>query len=464
MKKSTCALNSTLLFSVLLSASGMVGCSNSNNSVPLRDNTAAPAPGQQNKPGEKPGAPTPTPTPGNPPTPIDEPKPTPTPTLVASRVARFICETQLSPSRSFNTLRGDSVNNFTMPSLVPAINGLKVNYVKSAVPLQSNGNTVFFVMRGQEDAFTPWKIYKATGNLLNSSASIQVLSNYEGIAPKGGYAFENLKMDRRILGANVKRSAYVYPNDSGVYVWESLKGSNFAIPFNANESFNPTFVGGDDYVRFDQENGGVLTQKFYQFDNKKTLSLPSPADSRDHQLFGYVNAAKTTIFWVEGRPDGQWKLRMAPLNALSKGTTLGTLPGIASSVRLPMAFLDFQGDTTLAYNEEVTDMDRNGLPTLKTAVIHLVKASAKQAQITSSKSVPYSDEIKSMAQNSTVLGGGILAGVFLEPISGQLYATNLAGGGLASFDPRSNTWSAHGMVSSSWGCYNPEWGVEVTNE
>lgn len=459
------------LISLLLSASLLTACSESSKSVNLRDAAPAPAPSTGNKPTEKPGTPTPTPTPEEtaPDQPGEEsptsPSPTPTPAPIAVRAARFICETQLNNSRSFNTLRADSVSNFMMPSLVPSMNGIKVNYVKSAVPLTSDGSIVFFILRAQEDGFTPWKIYKATGNLLSTTANMEVLSNYQGIPPKGGYAYENLKMDRRILGANIKRSAYVYPADNGTYFWESLKGTKFSVPFNADSSFNPTFVGGDDYLRFDQETSDrVLTQKFYHFDTKKTLSLPSPVDSKDNQLFGYVNAAKNTLYWVEGRPEGTWKVRAISLNTPAKGMTLGTLSGTASAIRLPMVFVEHKGESLLAYNEELMGTDRSGLPILKNASIQLVNLSAKQAKITAVKSVPYSDEIKGTARHAAVLNGGILAGLFLEPISGRLYSTNLAGGGLASFDLNENTWSTHGMVGSVFGCFSPEWGIEVINE
>lgn len=461
MKNTTRALNFML---PILLMSLIVGCSNSNSSVSLRDG-GTPPPSTGNGPSEKPGAPNPTPTPGDntPDNPGTQPTPAPTPTPAATRVARFICESELQNARSFNTIRGDAVSNYMMPSLIPTVNGHSVNYAKSPVPLSSNGTTVTFLLRAQEDDFTPWKVYKATGNLLSSSANLQVLSSYQGVPPKGGYAYENLKLDRRILAANSKRSAYLYPTSSGTYTWESLKGSSFTVPFNADSAFNPTFIGGDDYLRFDQErNGGpTLTQKFYSFNSKKTISLPSPADSRDNQLFGYINAQKTTVFWVEGRPEGTWKVRAMGLSS-GKSSTLGTLPGTSAAFRLPMVFVDYQGESLLAYNEEQVGADKNGNAVLKTAVIHLVKVSSKLMKITGDKTIPYSDELKTSASTPQALAEGILSGLLFEPISGDLYAPILTAGGLASFGLESNTWKTHGMVAKVYGCFNPEWGVEVT--
>lgn len=464
--KNAGALSSTLL-SVLLFASFMVGCSDSNKSVQLRDSAPAPAPGSENNPGEKPGTePAPAPTPE---APGEEPIPGPIPGepgLGSNRVARFICETQKVESRSFNTMRGDAISNFQMPSIVPYFNGKPFTWVKSAIPLQSNGNTVFFVMRGQMDPFSPWKIYKATGRLLDSAANVEVLSNYPGLPSKGGYAYENLNMGRDVLSANVKRTAYLYPANDGTYTWENLKGSKLTVPFKANRSFNPTFIGSDDYLRFDQEgsSSGAITQKFYHFDSKKTISLPSPAESRDSQVFGYIDVSKKNLFWVEGRPESSWKVRMSSLSNPSKGVTIGTLPGEASAIRLPMTFMDRGGETILAYAEELRGTDQTGRVFLKSAAIHLVKVSATQAKITSEKAISYSDEIKNSAAMEAVVRSGILAGLFLEPLSGRLYAINLPNGGLVSFDLNGNFWRVHGGVSISYGCYNPQWGVEVTNE
>jgi len=458
-------VRSSTLLSILLFASFVVGCSDSNKNVQLRDGTQTPAPGSGNNPGEKPGtSPTPVP-PQGPGTPGEEPIPV-APTPVSDRVARFICETQSADSRSFNTMRGDAISNFQMPSIVPYFNGMPFTWVKSAVPLKSDGNTVFFIMRGQMDQFSEWKIYKATGRLLDSAASVQVLSNYPGVPNKGGYAYENMNLNRDVLGANVKRDSYVYPANDGTYTWENVKGSKLTLPFNANRSFNPTYIGGDDYLRFDQEgsDSGVITQKLFSFPNKKTISLPSPAQSRDSQVFAYIDAAKKNIFWVEGRPDGSWKVRTASLSNPGKGVTLGALPGDAASIRLPMTFLERGGETILAYGEEVRGTDQYGRITLKNASVHLVKVSTSQAKILSDKTVPYSDEIKNGALMEAVIRTGILGGFFVEPLSGRLYAINLPNGGLVSFDLNGNVWRVHGGVSISYGCYNPQWGIEVTNE
>lgn len=468
MKNTASALNSAVI-SILISASLVVGCSEANKSVSLRDANQAPN-GGNNTPGEKPGSPVATPTPGqnNPGTPGEEPTPAPTatPAPVVTRTARFICEGETKNSRSFNTLSGDAVPNFQMPSLVPYINGQPLMYSKAPVPLQSNGEVVTFIMRGQEDAFTPWKIYKATGNILDSRANLQVLSTYPGFPPKGGFAYENLKLGRDILGANVKRTAYLYPAESGTYTWENPStGKSFSVPFNANTSFNPTFIGGDDYLRFDQERDGlgVLTQKFYHFPSTTIISLPAPADSRDSQLFGHVNGSKTTLFWIEGRPNGVWKIRAMTLGS-SSAVTVGTLPGNAAAIRLPMTFIDTPTTTLLAYAEEEVGVDKSGRSFFQTAVLHLVSASAKQVKITADTAVPYSDELKNTALEAAAMNGGILGGVIYEPISGRLYSPVLSAGGLASFDLNSRTWRTHGMVARIFGCFNPQWGVEVTHE
>lgn len=469
MKNTASALNTAVL-TLLFSASLFVGCSDGNKSVSLRN--ASPAPGN-NTPGEKPGSPAPTPTPAEPTpgTPGEEPTPAPTatPQPAPSRVARFICEGETNNSRSFNTLNSEAVSNYQMPSLVPYISGQPLKYSKSPVPLQSNGEVVTFIMRGQEDDFTPWKIYKATGNILDSRANLQVLSSFAGTPPKGGFAYENLKLGREILSANLKRTAYLYPTADGTYTWESLAtGKNFSVPFNANTSFNPTFIGGDDspYLRFDQERDGlgVLTQKFYHFDSKKIISLPAPADGRDSQLFGHVNGSQTTLYWVEGRPNGVWKIRALNLNSPSTAFTVGTVPGNPAAIRLPMTFIDTPSTTLLAYAEEEVGVDKSGRSFFQTAALHLVSASAKLVKITADTTVPYSDELKNTALNAAAMNGGILGGVFFEPISGRLFSTVLSAGGLASYNLNSRTWRTHGMIARTFGCFNPQWGVEVTHE
>lgn len=468
MKNSVCASLSSTLFSVLLSAVLVAGCSNDNKSVALRDGTATPAPGEQTKPsnpGEKPGSsPVPLPSPGdvtNPGAPGTQPTPTPTPAPVTTRVARFMCEGAMS--KSFNTLRSDAVANFQMPILSPAVGNFPMNWVSSAVPLQSDGNTVFFVMQGQEQLGSPLKIYRATGNLLSGVANVQVLSSFAGVPAQGGFPYENLKLSRRVLSANWKRTAYLYPATDGTYTWESLKGSKFTVPFNANDSFNPEFIGGDDYLRFEQERQGygTVTQKFFNFVTKKTFSLPDPLDDKDSQLFGYIDSSKKNLYWVEGRLDGTWKIRMTSVSSPTKGVTVGTLSG--TSVHLPMTFVDRGSETVLTYVEEqfATD-DRNRL-FLKSGAIHVVKVSASQVKITSEKTVPYSEEIKNGSLNPTVLAGGVLNGLFVDPISGRVFSTFSAVGGLVSFDLNSYSWRTHGAISGS-ACYNPAWGIEVTNE
>jgi len=467
MRNSTCALNSVLL-PLLLSASLVVGCAENDKSVSLRDTTTAP--GNDNIPGEKPSTPVTKPTPAEDilPGPITTPTPKPIPTPArASRVARFICEGETKNARSFNTLSGDAISTYQMPSLVPYINGKPIMYSKAAVPLQSNGEVVNFIMRGQEDAFASWKIYKATGNILSSRANLQILSNYPGFPPKGGYAYENLKIGRDVLGANVKRTAYLYPANDGTYTWRSLATDNsFTVPFNASNSFNPTFIGGDDYLRFDQERAGlgVLTQKLFHFDSKRIISLPAPADSRDSQLFSHVNGSKTTVFWIEGRPNEVWKIRAMSLSSPGSGKTVGTLPGNPAAIRLPMTFIDTPSSTLLAYVEEEVGVDRAGRAVLMTSALHLISASAKQAAITNTSVASYPEALKNTALEAAAMYGGILGGVFYEPISGRLYSSILSAGGLASYDFNTNTWRTHSMIARTFGCFNPQWGIEVTHE
>lgn len=449
----------------------LISCGGNTNSVRLQDNIPTPEENNPNNPGEKPEQPTPSPTtaPEEPtPTPSGQsPSPSPTPSPSSDRVARFICEGERQKeTRSFNTLRGDVVSNYVMPSLIPYVGSRHVLFVKSPVPLQSDGTSVFFILRAKEDGLTPWKVYKATGDLFASKAKLQVLSNYPGAPPKGGYVYENFKLERRILGANVKRSAYVFPDDNGTYLWESLRGTKFALPFSAETAFNPVFVGGDDYVRFDQERAGTstLTQKFYHFDSKKTLSLPPPVDAKDSQLFGYMNNQKSTLYWVEGRPEGTWKLRALSLRDTAKVSNLGTLPGTPTNIRLPMVILESKGEPLVAYNEEEVGVDKNAQTYLKLGAIRLVKANSQLGKISSTTSVDYSEELKRSAKDVFTLKEGILGGLLLEPLSGKLYASILSAGGLASFDLRTGTWQTHAMFAKVYGCFNPDWGIEVIND
>jgi hypothetical protein len=129
-----------------------------------------------------------------------------------------------------------------------------------------------------------------------------------------------------------------------------------------------------------------------------------------------------------------------------------------------MTFIDTPSTTLLAYVEEEVGADKAGRSFMQTAVLHLISASAKQVKITADTAIAYSDELKNTALDPAVMRGGILGGVFFEPTSGRLYSTILSAGGLASFDLNSNTWRTHGMIAISYGCFNPQWGVEVTHE
>lgn len=467
MKKSAQGLIFLLLAFNLLS-----GCAPSSKSVQLKD----PSKPDQVNGGSNSQKPEPTPdAPQAPEEPGDDgnvvppaPNPTPTPIKDVSRVARIMCETDRNGADRFNTLRADVVSTYIMPSLIPYLNGRNVAIVRSPVPLQSDGKQAIVIMHAQADQFSPWKIYKSTANLLTQKADLQLLSNFEGPSKDNQqfpylWPYTALKMEPQFLTANFKRTAYVYPNDSGTYIWESLKGSRIVLPMNASNSLSPFFVGGDDYVRFDQlsPNGDALTQKFYHFDTKTTLSLPPPMDPQDSQLFGYVNAAKTALFWVEGRPDGTWKIRTLGLKAGSKAVILGAIPGNPKSIVLPMTFLD-QGETVLAYTEEDRVLDNRGQALFKTASLHLVKASAAQLRILSTQSIPYAEDFMMFARPTN--SDGVLRHLFLEPISGKLYASNIPKGGLISFDLKSKSWGVHAMYENAFGCLNPQWGLEVPRD
>ncbi len=457
MKRSSLNFSFSFLIGSLFLTNLMMGCSGSNGVVNLHNNNPALGHNTDKNADKNPDKPAE----GNKPV---APAPSPTPTK--EKIARIICESQPKDAMTFNTLRSDVVSSYVMPSLTFYVNNQSVLRVKSPVPLQSDGEQAFLVLRAQEDNFTPWKIYKTNADLLTSRGDLQVISNYQGLNQKADYAYQAVKLENRLLTANVKRTAYVYPNDTGTYIWESLKGTKFAVPFTADNAFSPSFTGGDDYLRFDQTAVGGITliQKFYNFDSQKTLSLPMPDDSKDFQLFGYINTAKSAVFWAEGRPDGVWKLRSMSLNSLGKASTLGILPGNARNIILPMVITESQGDLLVAYGEEELAQDQSNQLYLKTSVLHLVKASSELVKLTDIKTIEYPEEIKNTAKTQATLPQGVLRSLFFEPISGKLYASIVSQGGLASFDFEKNTWETHAMVANIFGCLNPEWGIETTHE
>lgn len=440
----------------------ILACSPS-ESIHLRDSRPLNNFDEHESPKKPEPSPEPTPTPAEPGH-GDDLLPTPPPQV--SKVARIMCESQPLDARAFNTLRADVFSNYIMPTLTPYVNGRYVLRVKSPLPLQSNGEQAFLILRAQEDNFTPWKIYKSAADLLAYKGDLQLLSNFQGPVQSSLYIYQSLKMESRLLAANIKRSAYVYPDDSGAYVWESLKGSRLLLPFSAETSFSPQFVGGDDYLRFDQlaANGNTLIQKFYHFDTKKTLSIPTPAEAKDSQLFGYINSAKNTLFWVEGRAEGTWKLRSMSLRPGAKAVTLTTLPGNPKSLVLPMVLFEHQGETILAYSEEEVAHDLKAQPYFKTSSLHLIKAGSKSLKLMDTQSIPYSDKFKMYVRSEQAFAQGVLRHLFLEPISGKLYASNIPKGGLVSFDLTSNSWEVHAMYESVFGCLNPQWGIEVPRE
>ncbi|MGZ3747021.1 MAG: hypothetical protein ACXWRE_06630 [Pseudobdellovibrionaceae bacterium] len=452
-----------LLFPLCFLFANLLGCTGSHNTLVLRDPSApnSPAPGEMTRPDRvnKPQGPATGPTPERPTQPLP-------PSHSVKKIARIICESQAKDGMTFNTLRGDVVSGYMMPSLTLFVNNQSVLRVKSPVPLRSNGEQAFLILRAQEDNFTPWKIYKTKADLLTSRGVLQIISNYPGFTQNAEYAYQNLKLENRLLAANGKRTAYVYPNDAGNYVWESLKGSHLTLPFSADNAFSPSFIGEDDVLRFDQvtESGLTLTQKFYNFKTRKILSLPAALDSQDFQLFGYINSAKTSLFWIEGRPDGFWRLRSMALSSSGESITLGVLPGNARNVILPIVLTESKGELLIAYAEEELAFDKHEQPYLKTSVLHLVKANARLGKLTNSKNIDYAEEIKSAPQAQPVLSQEILRGLFLEPLSGKLYASIVSQGGLASFDLKRNTWETHAMVASIFSCLNPEWGIEISHE
>lgn len=467
------------LILVIFFAGLMVSCSDS-KTVNLRDS--------QNSNVDERGNPTPTPSPSptvspspspTPGTPGDDngdgddngggddrntPTPTPTPVLPSEKVARIYCESESTPVRSFLTLRSDVWTDYMMPTITPYIEDRYVVAVKSPVPLQSDGEQSFIIVRAlEDDTLANWKIYKSNVNLPSARADLQPISNFGSPSQATGYAYKNLKLEPTLVTANFKRTAYVYPNDSGAYVWENMKGTKMVLPFSANSSFSPFFTGADDYLRFDQNNGARtgLIQKLYNFNTKKTLSLPTPADSKDSQLFAYINDARTTVYWVEGRPETSWKIRSMGLGTSQRSATLLTLTGKNSNIALPMVFAELNGVVTLAYSEEELGQDKNRLPYLKEANLHLVKISQGKA---TDEVVAYSDELKNLTKNALDLNRGILRGLFFEPISGKFFASGLPVGGLASFDPKNNSWATHAMISSVFSCLNPQWGIEVPRD
>lgn len=430
---------------------------------PAKDQTTptkpSPSPGTSPSP-QEPGSggngslPNPTPNPDQPPLPN------------TGKVARIFCESQPVDARSFNTLRADVYSNFITPSVTSYVNGKPVTYVKSPQPLQSDGATALLILRAQEDFFSSWGIYKSSVDLYHSQAELQKISGFSKPAKNAQFIYNQLKLENRILTANLKRTAYVYPNDKGAYVWENLKGSRFVLPFSAESSFSPQFVGDDAYLRFDNLTSGDrgLTQKFYHFDSKKTWSLPSPADRNDSQLFGHVNASKTTIYWIEGRPGSSWKLRSIGIKSGAKALTLATLPGNPQSLVLPVEMLSFKDETLVASLEEEVALNSHAQMYFKTASLHLLKVDSKKSQMISAKTTPYSEELTRMVKMETDFKQGLLRNLFYEPISGKLYASNIPKGGLVSFDFNKNSWSTHGMVGNVFGCLNPQWGLEVLDE
>lgn len=452
------------LFSLLVSLP-FISCSGP-KSVKLQDPPAPAAPA----PNLGPSKPQPTPAgPESDPTepPVEGTPQPPPPSSPRGKVARIFCESQPGGGRSLNTLRADVVSNYTMPSITLFVNGSPISQVKAPVPLQSTNEKAFLILRAQEDFTLPWKIYKTTVDMYSTQGELQLLSTYERPSKSAQFVYEMLKLENRFLAANAKRTAYVYPNNNGVYVWENLKGSKFSLPFNAETSYSPEFVGGDDYLRFDQlaEGGLALTQRFYHFDSKKTLVLPPPLTSKDSQILGSLDAQRSTLYWLEGRPDSAWKWRSVALKPGAKPRTVVTLPGNPRSLILPMVTFNPSGDeTVLAYLEEDVSHERNGQAYYKTAALHLLTASARSGDLTGNRTISYTEDMKNLVRTEQDYGQGLMRNLFLEPLSGRLYASNIPKGGLISFNPRTSSWEIHAMIGNVFGCLNPQWGVEVSRD
>jgi hypothetical protein len=428
----------------------------SSSSIPLAGPGGAPE-----NPGEQGGdaKPTPTPTPGTSPAPSPTPGQgqNPTPTPVAEKLARMYCMPgAVNGVPNIHTLTGNAVEDYNMANLDFYLeDGTKAAAVKFPVALKSDGRegTLLLKAKFDTDASTPWKIYKAKIDFLKERGTLELVSSYSDEPNALPYDRQYLDLPLKMVDANGSRGAFVYPNIKGSYIIETLEGKKTDTGVSAERNGNPKFIR-DSWIVFDQVTSGFkITQKFYSLKSGKASSLPSPSDSGDYQLFGYVNT-QGTFFWLEGRPGGTWKLKSS---GGSKSSTLATLPGDAKKIRLPAVFFEDQGQVRFAYLEENITTDNKGLFFAETGVLHVLAVSSS-LKVTESKKAEYSDRIKLMIKNAD---RKLLRSLFFEPVSGNLYASVVGEAGLASYDLDKDRWSVHGTSDA---CLYPNSGIEETHE
>lgn len=421
-------------------------------SVPLNP-PAPPGPEAPTSPDEPPEKPIP-------PSPPPVPPPSTQPSPAQEKVARIYCLDQPSRNSMLNTLRSDVVEGYPMPGIrFFSAKGERALDIKAPIPLTSDGRDSSLLVKAQVGSMSaPWAFYLANVDLLKQDGVLDLLSKYSD--EPNQFAYNQLNLPIKMADANLSRNAIVYPDNIGNYVFQnSSTKDKSSLPFRATTSSNPRFIR-DTWVVFDQSSQGEsLTQKFYSLKSGKTTSLPSPARSRYHQLFGYVTP-QGAFYWIEGHPGERWKLMV-----FSSGRTreIGSLTGDVNNLRLP--FVIFEKDQTVyvAYIEENISINDRGQFYAKTGLLHLIKISA-DFKMANHKTVEYSEALKDMIEiNKTQQPTPVLLrSLFFEPQSSQLYASIVVQGGLASYNLTDSTWSIHASIFS--GCLTPGWGLENTNE
>jgi hypothetical protein len=448
--------NGSSLISLLLSVALFVACTSS-SSVPLQ--------GPSNPPGKNPGEqggeaqPTPTPSPNPSPTPGKEPSPTPPP--ASQKVARVYCTGNPSGNSSLHMLPANASENFYINEVrLFTADGTKAEDLKNPTPLTSDGIESFLIVKAKMIAKQnePWKIYKAHVDILKKDGTLELLSTSAEEANQ--YAYDQLKLVANTLGANGSRNAYVYPNSKGGYVLEDMSGGKSVLPFTAESSSNPQF-SGNSWIAFDQEARNYsIVQKFYSVKSGKTVSIPSASESRDYQLSGFVSS-KGTFFWIEGRPSNGWKLKSS---SSGSAVTVASLAGSVKNIVLPAVIFERNGQVNLAYLEEDIAFDTRAKPFVKTGLLHVLTLSSS-LKVLDNKSIEYSEDLKNMILKNIgdQQAPKLLRSLFFEPLSGQLYTSVVAMGGLASYNLEEGSWALHGSNDFN-GCLNPAWGVEVPRE
>jgi hypothetical protein len=454
--------SSALSFPLKILVSGLFmisfsGCTSS-SSVPLAPATPPPAaPGQ---PGEQKPDPSPTPGDGTQPTPgPGQPTPTPTPAPVKTTAARIFCMPNAGDSAypQIASLRGDAVENYKGFNISFQLkDGTKAAGVRYPVALQSDRRqSTALVEATFSGDDTHYKIYKSVINLSSGLGTLELISSNTTVPNKFPYISDNLDIPMKFMDANQSKTAFVYPNDRGTFVLASDKGGKTSLPFSSDHYANPKF-SGDAYIAFDQQISGYkIAQKFYAVKSGKTVSVGSASDSRDYQLFGFASS-QGGYFWFEGRPGNGWKIKAS---RGSGATTVATLSGSASDIKLPGVIFERHGQVYAAYLEEQIGTNKQGGFEAKIGRMHIIKISSS-FKVLDSKTVEYSDRMKRMLVPGTH-DPVILGDLFFEPISGQLFASIPRKGGLASYDLDNETWNLHAILDT---CLNPSWGIEETYE